>query len=1096
MAYLLLRYNGQILWRAPAGQPDEHGRYTVGLLSGTEPIRLKPGELAEHDSVLVEVVGDAQTIPPANHLHANSAVHPADSPLPASGAAGYTAISPDACSDPYTHTLSQSRPPTDTSDESLQPVAGHVPAQPPPQPPAISFAGPRQPVPTVSGYQILAPLGQGGMGTVWRAIQNSTRRPVALKIMRTGLLSSPNRIRFQFEVEVTARLNHPGIARLYESRVDGEQFCYAMELVEGVDLRRFVQTTQPGDRTIIALIVEVCRAVQYAHQRGVLHRDIKPGNIMVCPQTEHESPLPPSHPAASSNVGLSLRPRPANTGSSAVNNALHTPQIKVLDFGLAKLLANADANVSQEPQTREGAAVGTPGYMSPEQAAGNGDDVDTRSDVYALGLVLYEMLLGEHPHGRGSPIEMIYRISTQPIRPPRSIRPSINPDLEAILIKALARSPEQRYPSAAELADDLERFLEHEPVRAQRQTTWYLLRKRAAKHRGKLTAAAAIFAVFLAGAALSVAEIDHQRHNALLASQEARAQQAAAQTAAMLAELQRDRAEEAAARAEQNHQRAEDAAARARTNANAMRDTALNIISSITPKLRGTPGAADVMVQLARTSHDLLTGIINTDVTAELRLEVLAANVHIADALGAPQAVNLGRTAEARRIYEQAVQMARDLPPGQQPHDLSRLALALPRHRLADLLRATGQLDDAEQLYLEALNIIDSVAQQWSEEAQVYEDLATIHLCLFDLYLDKRQLDKAQAHLLNMAAAVDQLASRSADHPSAQPLRALLAARQARLALVRNRLDEARSAAARSLQIQQALADQNPDDLLVQLRLLDAICIVADIALRTAAPPAAAGAFRRAIQFAENLRQAPQADRLVDRKLIEALDRLGDLLVPADPASEELLGIRERQLHITRLELERLPDADDSRLNLTIALNKLGDVHRHRQDFATASTLYAEQLVHARQRKQLIGDAADETLKLAIGRLGLAYLGLDQIDSAKAAFAEHEQLAARCAQRTPRNPSARRDLAISHYNWARLHFRLYHLAEADPHAQIEHLQAAEKCVRNAIDAFQAMLEEGLISPSDRANLAGLRDEARRCRELIEQLHAQLNTPGP
>ncbi len=306
--------------------------------------------------------------------------------------------------------------------------------------------------PQIKGYRVLDRLGRGGMGTVWRAEQLSTKQIVALKIMDTANLgSATGRVRFEREVELTARLDHPHIARVYDSGVDRGIYYYIMELVEGIPLDHFSTTRALPRREILVLIQTVCEAVQHAHQRGVIHRDLKPSNILV---TDHGRPY-------------------------------------VLDFGLAKTLfeQNPGAAISQE-----GDIPGTVAYMSPEQAAGEVEQVDTRTDVYALGVILYRLLFdGEHPHDLSGPqVQVRKRIAENEIRWTRDVGKTVDTELAALLHKALAKAPENRYASAGELARDIENYLQGEPLIARRPTVLYFVYKRLRKYRVPATIAAVV----------------------------------------------------------------------------------------------------------------------------------------------------------------------------------------------------------------------------------------------------------------------------------------------------------------------------------------------------------------------------------------------------------------------------------------------------------------------------------------------------------------------------------------------------------------------------------------------------------------------------
>jgi serine/threonine protein kinase/tetratricopeptide (TPR) repeat protein len=318
--------------------------------------------------------------------------------------------------------------------------------------------------PTMIGpYRILAVLGEGGMGVVYRAEQDSPRRAVALKVVRPGLVSESMLRRFEHEAEALARLQHPGIAQVYHAGTDGKgshrRPYFAMELVQGESLLRFIESRQLGTRERLELVIRVCDAVQHAHMKGVIHRDLKPANIIV-----DESGQP-----------------------------------KVLDFGIARV---TDSDIrAATVQTDVGQIVGTVPYMSPEQIAGDPGELDTRSDVYSMGVVLYESLTGRLPYDveRKSIVEAARLIREQaPTRLSTTSR-GLRGDLDIIAAKALEKDKHRRYQSAADLGADLSRYLNDEPILARPPSTIYQLRKFATRHTGLVGGAATVVVILCAG---------------------------------------------------------------------------------------------------------------------------------------------------------------------------------------------------------------------------------------------------------------------------------------------------------------------------------------------------------------------------------------------------------------------------------------------------------------------------------------------------------------------------------------------------------------------------------------------------------------------
>lgn len=290
----------------------------------------------------------------------------------------------------------------------------------------------------LAGYQLIEETGRGGMGVVYKAYQRATRRVVAVKLMREGpLAGEESRRRFAREVTVAARLQHPNIVAIHESGIDRGGYYFVMDYVEGEPLHRYAARRNLSLIDRVRLMAKICTAIGYAHSQGVVHRDLKPSNVLVDDAGEPH----------------------------------------VVDFGLAKTLTRADETATR---LTEGIHImGTLAYMAPEQANGRSDDIDARTDVYALGVMLFELLTGRYPYAASGPVTEVIRniIETEPTRPSRLVRP-LRGDIESILLKSLAKDRLRRYADGASLAADLQRFLAAEPVDARRGSSLYVVRRR------------------------------------------------------------------------------------------------------------------------------------------------------------------------------------------------------------------------------------------------------------------------------------------------------------------------------------------------------------------------------------------------------------------------------------------------------------------------------------------------------------------------------------------------------------------------------------------------------------------------------------------
>jgi len=294
----------------------------------------------------------------------------------------------------------------------------------------LGQAQPTPVLPQVPGYDILAELGRGGMGVVYKAKQLGLNRLVALKMILAGShASADDRQRFLREAEAVARLHHPCIVQIYDIGEQAGLPFFSLEYCAGGSLGDLLDGTPLPSRSAAELVSALARAVAVAHQAGIVHRDLKPANVLLA-----------SRELVNRNDLLAAGPR-------------------ISDFGLAKRL-------DQQGNTRTGSIVGTPSYMSPEQARGS-KEVGVPADIYALGAILYELLTGRPPFRAVSAMDTIWQVVHNDPVPPSQLQPRLSRDLETITLKCLQKDPRRRYASAADLADDLDRWLAGEPIRAR-----------------------------------------------------------------------------------------------------------------------------------------------------------------------------------------------------------------------------------------------------------------------------------------------------------------------------------------------------------------------------------------------------------------------------------------------------------------------------------------------------------------------------------------------------------------------------------------------------------------------------------------------------
>ncbi len=336
---------------------------------------------------------------------------------------------------------------------------------------------------TVPGYDILEELGRGGMGVVYKARHRRLQRLVALKMVLAGAhVGQIGLARFRAEAEAVAKLLHSNIVQIYETGEHDGRPYFSLEFVEGGSLDKRMSESPTSPRAAARFVETLARTMEFAHQRGIVHRDLKPANILL---------------AKIGSQSSVVRNREVDSSSLPADHWSRTTVPKIADFGLVKRMGDDSS------QTQSGAILGTPSYMAPEQAGGKNREIGPAVDIYSLGAILYELLVGRPPFKAGNPIDTVRQVIEQEPVKPRQLEPRVPHDLETICLKCLEKDPTRRFTSAADLAEDLGRFVDGDPILARPTPAWERAWKWG-KHRPAIVALLGVSTLFVLGMVLFI----------------------------------------------------------------------------------------------------------------------------------------------------------------------------------------------------------------------------------------------------------------------------------------------------------------------------------------------------------------------------------------------------------------------------------------------------------------------------------------------------------------------------------------------------------------------------------------------------------------
>jgi serine/threonine-protein kinase len=889
-------------------------------------------------------------------------------------------------------------------------------------------------------FRILRPHAKGGLGEVYVAHDAELDREVALKEIQARYAHDPdNQSRFLREAEITGGLEHPGVVPVYGlgHHPDGRPF-YAMRFIRGDSLKEAIgrfhrdegPARDPGERRLalrklLRRFVDVCNAVAYAHSRGVLHRDLKPGNVMLGPYGE----------------------------------------TLVVDWGLAKSVGRADrsdgvtegtlrpAHASGSAPTQMGAALGTPAFMSPEQAAGDLDRLGPRSDVYSLGATLYCLLTGQAPFEGRDVGSLLGEVQRGEFPPPRQVRLSVPPALDGICRKAMALQTADRYDSPRALADEIEHWLADEPVAAYREPLPARLGRWGRRHRPLVAGLAALLVAAVLG--LTIGTVLLNQANA--------------------------RTRRALGHAEASYQIARAAVDR---NYELVRDAT---------ELQNVPGLRPLREALLETARDFYQKFVeerrdDPGVRAELGRSYLRL-AGISQDLGSP--------ARAAELAETAAGVFEGLARAQPEIAAYRADLARSRADLGLYENAAGRTEPAESSLLRAIELGEALAREHPEVTDYRADVAQALSRLGSLYSATGRSDRAEAPL-RRAADLGEALVRDAPEAASRRSRSDLAKNHhnlGRLYSNTGQADRAEAALRRGVDLGEALVAEAPAVVEYRADLADISTTLGNFATATGRTALAESTLLRAVELGEALvRDHPEvvryrADLAMNSGNLGRLYRKTTRNSLAEPALR-------RAVDLVEALARDHPESPRFQSSLGLQLNSLAVLYSQtaRNDLAESTWTRAADIFKSFIREHPERTDSRSLLANIHLNLGQLYGEAGRTERAEAAFEEALKILETLTREEPRILRYRVELAGAHFELGQLHLKAGRVEQAET-ALTQAVSMLERLTREAPERIDlaVLLGSTYIARADLAHLQDDPQAARRwCERAIQALQAILD----